>query len=195
MSTRLSPEERFKINLKIDLISVLENNGIEFKRDHGSRIRITCPFHSGDNEPSLMIYTDKKPHSWWCYGCSKGSDPVEFLRLLNKKTLSDISDQYLGHNCIVTIEDHVKSILENRHQPIDNRLERVLDSLNIAFSIKVRTFFRRYRKNSEKIREIQSILMRADDFVNGSEWVDMSEFDIKKFFRCCGSDLKGISNV
>lgn len=40
---------------------------------------ICCPFH-GDNTPSLKIYSDNR--GWYCFGCSRGGDVIDFVRLL-----------------------------------------------------------------------------------------------------------------
>src|SRR3990167_9188933 len=45
-----------------------------------------CPAH-GDTKESLIFYP--KNNSWWCFGCSKGSDTIEFLRYVEKRTFSE----------------------------------------------------------------------------------------------------------
>ncbi len=37
---------------------------------------IACPFHSGDNTPSLKIYD----HSFYCFGCGKGGSLINFVQ-------------------------------------------------------------------------------------------------------------------
>ncbi len=39
-----------------------------------------CPFHSGDDTPSLKIYNGSR--GWHCFGCGSGGDPVDFVRRL-----------------------------------------------------------------------------------------------------------------
>lgn len=41
---------------------------------------IACPFHDGDNTPSLKIYDGSR--GWHCFGCSEGGDVIDFVRRL-----------------------------------------------------------------------------------------------------------------
>lgn len=36
-----------------------------------------CPFHQGDNSPSLKIYPDGR--GWYCYGCQKHGTVIDFV--------------------------------------------------------------------------------------------------------------------
>lgn len=37
---------------------------------------ISCPFHPGDQSPSLRIYSDQ--NSWHCFGCQRGGSIIDF---------------------------------------------------------------------------------------------------------------------
>jgi len=43
---------------------------------------IKCPFHSGDNTPSLRIYpsSDDGEGSYFCWGCKSSGTPVHFVK-------------------------------------------------------------------------------------------------------------------
>lgn len=41
---------------------------------------IACPFHGGDDTPSLKIYDGTR--GWHCFGCGEGGDVIEFVRRL-----------------------------------------------------------------------------------------------------------------
>ena len=43
---------------------------------------IACPFHGGDDTPSLKIYNGSR--GWHCFGCGEGGDVIEFVKRLFK---------------------------------------------------------------------------------------------------------------
>ena len=47
----------------------------------GHEWRGCCPFHN-DSSPSLYIY--KGGHRWYCFGCGKGGDVIDFVRELHQ---------------------------------------------------------------------------------------------------------------
>ena len=52
---------------------------------------IRCPFHHGDNDPSLKVYKD----SFYCYGCHASGDVFSFVQLYNKCSFND-AFKFLG---------------------------------------------------------------------------------------------------
>jgi DNA primase len=45
-----------------------------------NRLKISCPFHKGDNDPSMIIYPD---NSFFCFGCGVGgSNAITFISRL-----------------------------------------------------------------------------------------------------------------
>ena len=60
-----------KVNETVTMKDVLDFYGIS--RTSAGFIR--CPFHRGDNAPSLKAYA----HSWHCFGCNSGSSIVDFV--------------------------------------------------------------------------------------------------------------------
>ncbi|EZP79510.1 DNA primase [Novosphingobium resinovorum] len=54
--------------------------GIKLERA-GDELKACCPFHN-DRSPSMTIY--RGGSRWYCFGCGKGGDVVDFLRELHK---------------------------------------------------------------------------------------------------------------
>lgn len=63
-----------EIKDKYSLKEILARCGIEPNRHDFCR----CPFHEGDNTASMKIY---KNDSFYCFGCHKGGDQIEFVKL------------------------------------------------------------------------------------------------------------------
>lgn len=55
---------------------VTERYGIEINRAGFAH----CPFHSGDRDASLKIYSGGR--GWYCFGCGEGGDVISFVQKL-----------------------------------------------------------------------------------------------------------------
>lgn len=49
---------------------------VDSPRRSGNMYTVLCPMHE-ENTPSCKIYTDR--NGFWCYGCNKGGDVIDFL--------------------------------------------------------------------------------------------------------------------
>lgn len=56
------------------MADIIQRYGLKENRAHFIR----CPFHAGDNSPSLKIY----PDSFYCFGCGKAGDIFKFVELM-----------------------------------------------------------------------------------------------------------------
>lgn len=65
---------------QIDLADYISNT--EELHRAGGDYKIECPFHNGDNTPSLHIYTES--NRWHCFGCHAGGDIYEWIQLYDK---------------------------------------------------------------------------------------------------------------
>lgn len=61
---------------RVDLVELFRSCGLEPKK-RGKNWLCRCPFHEGDETPSLSINSPL----WNCFGCAAGGDALEFLRL------------------------------------------------------------------------------------------------------------------
>jgi len=69
-----------KINIqnlksKVDIISVIENAGVELKRQ-GSRHAGLCPFHN-EKTPSFFVFPNER---FKCFGCGESGDSIDFVQ-------------------------------------------------------------------------------------------------------------------
>jgi len=68
----------------IDLLSVVENAGVEMKRA-GTRYCGLCPFHS-ENTPSFFVFQDNR---FKCFGCGESGDCINFVMKLHGLSFPD----------------------------------------------------------------------------------------------------------
>ena len=62
-----------KIKAEADFTVILERYGLAMKKE-GKELVGTCPFHSGDTQPSFKVNVHKTPQVFHCFGCgAKGN--------------------------------------------------------------------------------------------------------------------------
>ncbi len=86
----------------------------------------SCPFHSGDNTPSLKIYPDNR--GWWCFGCGAHGDVIDFVRQffgLNFQDACRKIDLDFGLGVIVTHSPTVrdKLMFQKRYSALAAKLQ------------------------------------------------------------------------
>ena len=72
---RYSEEQLNAIAEKIDLADYIAQT--EELQKRGNNYFIKCPFHTGDDTPSLCIYVET--NRWYCYGCHKGGNIFNWI--------------------------------------------------------------------------------------------------------------------
>ena len=75
---RIPEEELERIKQANDLVALVRASGLDLK-PHGVKDLVgRCPFHDGDETPSLVVTPDKR--LWHCFGCGAGGDVIEWVR-------------------------------------------------------------------------------------------------------------------
>lgn len=69
---------------KIDIVEYIGQT--EELHRKGGNYFIRCPFHKGDDTPSLCIYPDS--NKWYCFGCGAGSSIYDWIRLYDQLPFS-----------------------------------------------------------------------------------------------------------
>jgi DNA primase len=70
---RIPESEIERLRTSIDLARLIESDGHELKRI-GKNLACACPFHNGDNEPSLIVSPDKR--LFHCFACGAAGSPI-----------------------------------------------------------------------------------------------------------------------
>ena len=65
---------------KIDIVDYIGQT--EELHRKGNNYFIKCPFHKGDDTPSLCVYPDD--NRWYCFGCGAGSSIYDWIRLYDQ---------------------------------------------------------------------------------------------------------------
>lgn len=70
---------------------------------HTTNQKIVCPFHD-DVNPSMLV--DLSSNSWFCFGCNKSGDAIQFVKLFEK--------QYNGLNDLQAYKKYLKILKSNK---------------------------------------------------------------------------------
>jgi DNA primase len=70
----------------IDLVELFGSYGIEVKK-RGAQHECACPFHEGDETPSLKITPERG--LWNCFGCEAGGSAVDLVMKMDKVDVAE----------------------------------------------------------------------------------------------------------
>lgn len=73
---RIPEPEIERLRSSVDLARLVESDGHTLKRI-GKDLACTCPFHEGDNEPSLIVSPDK--NLFHCFACGAAGSPIDWV--------------------------------------------------------------------------------------------------------------------
>lgn len=76
MTATLDRQALDDLKARVNLVELFRSCGLEPKK-RGKNWLCHCPFHEGDDTPSLSINSPL----WNCFGCTAGGDAFDFLRL------------------------------------------------------------------------------------------------------------------
>ncbi|MBU4357618.1 MAG: hypothetical protein KJ822_20065 [Proteobacteria bacterium] len=82
----ISQEKIEAIKQGVDLASLIRSRGIALKKN-GKGYKGLCPFHEDNKTPSLSVTPSK--NLWQCFGCGKGGDVIEFVKLHDRVSFAE----------------------------------------------------------------------------------------------------------
>lgn len=133
----------------------LQERGIYPVKKSGDRIIYRCPIHTGDNDPSFIVYPigtkGRNYQTYHCFACHSGINIINLKKDLDKISTKEAINFFLKDIDITPDEivDHVILDIQKEEDPIeeDKQVEVLLLSIN--------TFCRRYLSDYGDEEEIQ----------------------------------------
>lgn len=110
--------------------------------------KMCCPFH-GDRSPSFVFYEDT--NSFYCFGCSAGSKPIDFISL--KENISKAS----AIDYILNIENFKDSLTLTDNKPDQFKYNLIFSEMILSF---------RKKSNSNEFNEYIEKLCKVYDDMN-----------------------------
>jgi hypothetical protein len=98
------------------IISYLEEKGISPQKKSGDKTMYCCPIHSGDNDPSFVVYPvgykGREYETYYCFGCHSGITLINLKCDLESVTKRECIRYFLKDVKIDT-QDAVDSIISD----------------------------------------------------------------------------------
>ena len=73
---RIPESDVERLKTEISLVRLIESSGIEIKKS-GKDFACRCPFHEGDNEPSLLVSVEK--NLFHCFACGAAGSVIDWV--------------------------------------------------------------------------------------------------------------------
>ena len=139
------------ISQSIKIIDLADEFGISLEETSGKfDYRCRCPFHSNGRENTPSLYISSEQNSFFCFGCSKGSNPIDFYILVNQVTFTEALQE-------------LRSRLNNPQSLIPAPKKENNFGLLLSFS----SFFRENLiQHPEKREWILSMMKQADTYID-----------------------------
>ena len=105
-----------KILKEKTITSYLEEKGISPQKKSGDKLMYCCPIHSGDNDPSFIVYPigykGRDYQTYYCFGCHSGITLINLKCDVEKITKKE-SIKYFLKDIKIDSQDVVDSIIED----------------------------------------------------------------------------------
>ena len=156
-----SQEQLDEMAAEVDIVEYIGQT--ETLQRKGNNYFCCCPFHKGDDTPSLCIYPDK--NNWYCFGCGAGSSIYDWIMKYNNLSFKD---------AIEVVEELTGSKLQQFSE---------------SESIKLLKQLEKQKSNKESSVNIRKTLNFTNDYLNKysdelpQEWLneDMSAEALKTY--------------
>jgi len=180
-----------EVKKRIGLLSLLEDHyGLEVE-DKGSRHVMLCPIHEGDSVPSFNIYVNNKEDhsedSWYCFGCGRGGDVVNFVMEHEDKGFREALKtlQRIGGIGDVKEQSKIKQWwdkLTSSCKVKEKDKEKVLESLKYDLGIRLREYLKRFKEDKSyqrRCEKVDKIFKQVDELFVLESFEEAEQFYVK----------------
>lgn len=159
---KYSSEQLEEMANKIDIVDYIGQT--EELHRKGQNYFINCPFHNGDDTPSLCIYP--QTNKWYCFGCNAGSSVYDWIMRRDN----------------VSFGEAVEAV----SRMVGEDIEQYEESESVSFLKKLK----KLKKPNDIDANIRKTLDFAEDYLNKyseelpEEWLteDMTEEALKTYY-------------
>jgi len=124
-----------KILREKTITSYLEEKGILPQKTSGDKKIYCCPIHSGDNDPSFVVYLNSQYENYYCYGCHSGGSIINLVSDLEKisikKAIAKLASG-LNIKSVDILDSVIEQLKANKRFDNNNNLEILFLKINKA---------------------------------------------------------------
>lgn len=136
---------------QIKIFDLAEEIGLDLEKTSGRfDYRCRCPAHSSGRERTPSLYINTEQNSFYCFGCSKGSNVIDFYMLMND----------------ASFHDTMQVLKEKVNPDLTTTQIQVREKNNFTLLLKLSSVYRRYlRKYPEQRDYIYSVMKKSDEYI------------------------------
>lgn len=146
--------------------------------NRSGRLFIVCPFHD-DHDPSLIIRTDGKWETWYCFGCKKSGTIIDFFSLYEGVTVGEAIAK-LGSG--IDINFDLSSIVKDFSEEEDEDEESELMFINSMVSAHCRDYLNRVKNEFGKevlnaeFEGVEQVYLKLDEAISRNDMEVAKEY-------------------
>jgi DNA primase len=124
------------IKSSVEVAPFMRACGIDLKRN-GKGYKGRCPFHEDEKTPSLSVTPEK--NLWQCFGCGKGGDIIEFVRLFERVDFTAAVQRLEG--CVPQPEDRGQKTEDRKAVKKESQAPKPLTAAHVKLLARVIDFY------------------------------------------------------
>lgn len=155
-----------KILEKIKITDFLENRNISPARSFNNKLLYHCPLHSGDNDPSFIVYLNDIYENFYCYGCHTGGNVINLISEINKKSIKQVIRE-LAKNLNIKEENILDAEIEKLEKEIVNR--NSIEELSLKLSRCCYNYFETVNFNKEEMIFFEKVFEKIDTIIHSND--------------------------
>ena len=143
------------------ITDLLSDRGILPAREYAGKKFYNCPLHSGDKDPSFVVYTDSTYENYICYGCKSGGNVINLLSAIDKMSIKKAASLLLD-GIEISDEVELKFIIKGMEEfALEDRDKKLLEIL-LKINVFCYTYIQGTNFDSEEIEFVDELFHRVD---------------------------------
>ncbi|KKM17504.1 hypothetical protein LCGC14_1675110 [marine sediment metagenome] len=146
------------------IVDLLENRGFVPARQQPGKLIYHCPLHTGDNDPSFVVYLNKEYQNYFCYGCSSGGNVINLLSAIDKISLREAA-KYLIKGIDINEIDVISSLLKAVKEGIIIDHDDSIEELILMINYICKKHFEELNLDETEIGDFNVLFQEIDRFM------------------------------
>lgn len=144
----------------------LEVKGVLSARSLNDKLVYHCPIHSGDNDPSFVVYTNDIYENFYCYGCHAGGNIINLISEIDKKSIKQVIRELAKHLNIKE-EDILDAEIEKLEKEIESRNN--IEELSLKLSRCCYNYFETVDFNKAEMIFFEKVFEKIDKIIHSND--------------------------
>lgn len=135
-------------------------------RSINDKLAYHCPIHSGDNDPSFIVYTNDIYENFYCYGCHAGGNIINLISEMDKKPIKQVIRD-LAKNLDIKEEDILDAEIQKLEQ--ETISSKSLEEFSLKLSRYCYDYFKTVDFNIEEMIFFEKVFEKVDSIIHSND--------------------------